>query len=345
MDEAPIIRADAHEGSFVRTLVFNLIVAIVAYLSALAFVFPGYIAPLAPFHSDQYLDVNAIPMQTGLAGALNGPRPIGAMLAYLGGRLGLEASIAIKIAFAVLMLALSLSVCESYFLKKRTPWFVAYATFVLAMSAPSFYFSAGYDPGNIALLVAILGVIVWERRSHGIVTWLLATTLFTASALVKESTIPALVVYAIAVSIRDFRSSGVRSLAIIAAPLVAGVIVFGYGIAIHSSVTTSGIGGNDSYSVGLGWNSLLTSLRYYVSPLWNWPCVVLLLNCMLGIWLHRRWSLGAVVIALSFALLVPYLVLPNHLLGYYFWVPWPILMLLIPLAWNAAPLEKDARAL
>ena len=308
--------------------------AVIAYFCALAFVFPKHVAPLAAFHSDIYSQINAIPLVAGLMYAFTGPRPVGVALSQIFGRSGLEGLMAIQISYTVALLALSMTLCESFLMKRMIPWWIAFITFLVAMSAPSFYFSAGYDPGNLAFFVAMLGVFVWESRSNVTLAWLLAVVLFTASALIKENVLPALAVYAIVVAFRDGRASGARAFVIGAMPFVAATIAFAYERAIHSPFTSVGNAQDNPYAINLHPESILAGIRYYISPLWNLSFVVLLCNCLLGVWLNRRLGVAAFVVLAALALYVPYVILPNHLLGYYFWVPWPVLMLLIPLAWT-----------
>lgn len=327
---------------YARRFSFHFVIAVIAYFCALGFVFPKRVAPLSAFHSDIYGQVNAIPIVGGLIHAFTLPRPVGVALSQIFGRLGLEGLMAIQISYTVALLALSMTLCESFLMKRMIPWWIAFLTFVVAMSAPSFYFSAGYDPGNLAFFVAMLGVFVWESRSNVIFAWLLAVVLFTASALIKENVLPALAVYAFVVAFRDGRASGARAFVIVAMPFVAAAIAFGYERAIHSPFTNVGNAQDNPYAVNLHPESILAGIRYYISPLWNLSFVALLFNCLLGVWLNRRLGIAAFVVLAALALYVPYVILPNHLLGYYFWVPWPLLMLLIPLAWTPKSYHKTS---
>ena len=314
----------------------------IAYFCALAFVFPKYVAPLAAFHSDIYSQVNAIPLVAGLKHAFTGARPVGVALSQIFGRSGLEGLMVIQISYVVALLALSMTLCESFLIKATIPWWIAFLTFLVAMSAPSFYFSAGYDPGNLAFLVAMFGVFVWESRSNNALAWLLAATLFTASALIKENVLPTLIVYAFAVAFRDVRAKGAKAFAIVVIPFVAAAFAFEYERAIHSPFTNGSNGQYNPWAVNLHPESLLACFRFYISPLWNLSLVALLSNCLLGVWLNRRLGIAAFVVLAALALYVPYVILPNHLLGYYFWVPWPVLMLLIPLAWTPKSSHKSS---
>lgn len=319
---------------YARRFSFHLALALIAYFCALALIFPKHVAPLAAFHSDIYSEINAIPLAAGLMHAFTGPRPVGVALSQIFGRSGLEGLMAIQISYTVALLALSMTLCESFLIKRAIPWWIAFLTFLVAMSAPSFYFSAGYDPGNLAFLVAMFGVFVWESRSNSALAWPLAVMLFTASALIKENVLPALIVYAFAVAFRDVRVRGAKAFAIVVMPFVAAAIAFGYEHAVHSPFTNGGNAQYNPWAVNLLPESLLACFRYYISPLWNLSFVVLLCNCLLGVWLNQRLGVAAFVVLAALALYVPYVILPDHLLGYYFWVPWPVLMLLIPLAWT-----------
>lgn len=319
---------------YARRFSLHLAIATIAYFCALAFIFPKHVAPLSAYHSDIYAQINSIPLVAGLMHAFTGPRPVGVALSQIFGRTGLEGLMAIQISYTVALLALSMTLCESFLIKRTIPWWIAFLAFLVAMSAPSFYFSAGYDPGNLAFFVAMLAVFVWESRSGNALAWPAAAILFTASALIKENVLPALAIYAFAVAFRDGRARGAEAFAIFAITSAAAAIAFGYELAIHSHFTNMGNARDNSYAVNLHPESVLACLRYYTSPLWNLPFGVFLSNCLLGVWLNRRVRIAAFVVFAALALYVPYVVLPNHLLGYYFWVPWPILMLLIPLAWT-----------
>ncbi len=96
------------------------------------------------------------------------------------------------------------------------------------------------------------------------------------------------------------------------------------------------------YRIDLTLSSILFCARYYAMSLFNVGFLVLLVVSGFGLWLRRRLKIGAVLVVTAFSLYLPYCVLPNHLDVTYQWVPMPLLMLLVPLAWAASSDELSA---
>jgi hypothetical protein len=161
---------------------------------------------------------------------------------------------------------------------------------------------------------------------------LLTLLLFTLSALTKESFVPALGVYGIARALR--RPLSGSNVVFLALPFLAAAVALVDARLVHSTFVSLSSQATDPYRISVAPSSLLASTAFYVAPLENAPFFVLLLCCGLGVWINQRAQAAIGLLAASLSLYLPYLILPNHRLGYYQWAPMPLLMLLVPIAWT-----------
>ena len=315
--------------------------AFAGYVLTLQFVYPKFFAPFSPFHGDMYIAVDLAARGLRPIDALFQSRPISLLIGLFGGYLGVEGSLVVFAAVTLLAIALSVAVAERCLLRTRIPWWLALATMMFAMAGPSFYAVPGNDNGTpIAMIFGLLGMYCWETRVRARTAFAAAALFFCLSTLSKEGFLPVIGVYAIVAAYRA-RSSRRLMIASLALPVIAFAAAFFDSQFFHSPYVNLGSGTPGPYAVSLNPVRVLGTFWYYFSAIVNVWVLGFLALCCLGAWLQHRGREAAFVVAASLAAYLPYAMLPNHRLGYYAWVPMPIVMLLIPLAWIRNPAAQD----
>jgi hypothetical protein len=323
---------------FSYRLGINIVLAALAYVVVLEFIYPGYFAPLAAFHDDMYIPADLAANGSDFSTYLVWPRPVLWLTLLLFGETGFEGSVVLVTCVTILALALALTLLERRFTRLPLPWWLKLGSLMLAMAGPSFYFEAGYDLGTmLAMVFGLIGILVWESRGPALGATVLTLSCYVMSALAKESFLPALVVYGIA---RAFSSRpGLGRFVIVALPVIAAAIAFVDSQLSHSVFVAVNAAKDNPYRMSLSPSTILVTAGFYLSPLDNVAFFALAAACALGAWVNRTVALVATVIAAAFSLYVPYLLLPNHQLGYYQWAAMPLLMLAVPASW---PPTSDA---
>lgn len=266
---------------------------------------------------------------------LHWPRPVFYETLLFAGHFGFEGSLIFLALIVVFDLALALFLLERYVLRARIPWWLAFATLLLAMAGPGFYAQPAYDVGyHLALLFGLLGMWAWEARTPRtkLVAFAVAGACFALSTLANEGFAPALVAYGAWAAYR-LRHAPLKAGAVFCLPLVAMAISFADGQLTHSPFIAMHAAANYPYRVDLSPDSLRICTLFYVSSLMNWGFLALMLACIAGLWLNKRLAMGAFIFITAIALYAPYVLLPNHLEPLYDWPPLPLLTLLVPLAW------------
>ncbi|HTU83871.1 MAG TPA: hypothetical protein VMF61_17235 [Candidatus Acidoferrales bacterium] len=337
----------ARATPFVLRLATFLVLAAVAWALALRFIYPGYIPPFVPFHSDEYQGVDLAHLGLGAGDLLGWPRPLAFLTFFLAGHLGLTGSLVFYTLLTLFDLALAMTIFERYFLRARIAWWIALAAFVFAIAGPGFYFSVGYDlEFSLAAFFGLWGICAWEARSprppacDG--SLVLCAIFFTLSTLSKESFVPVLVLYGVAAAF--FRGPLARPyrIALLVIPFVAVAIAFADDRIVGSPFVNLNAPSSQPYGISLSPASLVSTAGWYLQPLFNVGFVAFLLVCGWCAWLQRRAGLAAGIAVMAFSLYAPYLLLPSHLDVCYQWVAMPLLMLLVPLA--LVPAERAARS-
>jgi hypothetical protein len=312
------------------------LLAVVAYVTTLAWIYPRYFAPFVPFHSDEYQGVNFVAHGMSAAEFLAWPRPVSFLTMFVAGHLGVTGSLICYAAVTLAVLVLAMMLLERYFLRARIPWYVALAAFVLAIAGPGFYFSVGYDiEYSLAALFGLLGIWAWESRSEQ--RPYLALALYAiccvTSTLSKDSFVPALVVYGVAAAF--FRGPLDRPLraAVLLVPLAAVAISLADAALSHSPFVSLGSAPDSPYFVSFALSSLTASAAFYLSPLFNLAFCVLLAACLAGAWLQHRLGLALALTLVAVLMYAPYFLLPNHWDVCYWWDGMPLLALLVPVGW------------
>jgi peptidoglycan/LPS O-acetylase OafA/YrhL len=313
-------------------LLFALATA--AYVVALVLIFPHYVAPFGAHHSDMYIAPDLAAQHASLARLLAAPRPVIWIVEESAGYLGLEGSIAAFLALALLDLALAIFILERYVMKRLIPAWICFLTFLLAMSAPGAYINAGYDIGTaLGMLFGFLGIIVWESRWRGAtIAGAICTFLFVLSLLSKEGFAPILFVYAVALAWRPRRIGDRFALLFVA---IAFFSLLADARLTHSAFVSSR-DASEPYFVSFAPGTIVECIEFYFGPLLSPSIVILTVSAIFAAFLARRGRLAVVILLSALSLQLPYLILPNHRLGYYWWVTIPILMLLVPLALTPA---------
>ncbi len=309
--------------------------ALLAYALALWLFFPGYLALPVPYHPDMYWSVNLVAGGLHFGSFLSWPRPLFYEMLFVAGHFGLVGSLLFLDAIVLLDLALAVVLLERVILHRTIPWLIVLGTLLFAMVGPGFYSQPGFDVGfHIALLCGLLGVYVLELQlqDHLVAALCLTGLLFVLSALANEGLLPALAIYGTVSAFRNRRSPAIAA-ALAALPLLAVAAAFGDSQLTHSPFVAMNATGAYPYRIDLAPSSVLHCALFYLSSLLNAGFLVLLAAIGFGLWLQRRLKVGAILTVAALSLYLPYCVLPNHLDVTYQWVPMPLLMLLVPLAW------------
>jgi hypothetical protein len=302
------------------------------YWICLRFLFPGYFAPLSPFHMDFYEYAGAA-YKDSLRLLLHYPRPAAYEAMKILGSWGLNRLMAagILIALANVVLTIRLFGLVTGTLRRVIPISVT-AYLVLLFAHPEFYFEHRHDlPAELSYLFLVLSLLAWIASGAG--TRALRVALMSAAvvfavlfAFAKETYFVSavLLVLALAVADRTRRNQHLAFLAVLAICEAASVLWTRHvrGPFVNMEADTA-----SSYHVSLSPASLLQTGWFYLAHLFN-PALLLL--CLLALWVavqRRQWlilSIGWMLAGL--AALAPHAMLPNHRFEEYAWAAAPLLL-------------------
>jgi len=326
--QATLYRREWFKGTLRVLMIYALSVAI--YFIILQFGFPGYIAPLAAHHSDEYGAAQLALQERNPFHFWNWVRPVSFIFADLVGHFGFEGSMASAIALLLLNLALLLFVLERR-LRKPFPIWILILSIGFALSAPFVYLSAGFDvPSSLALFFGILGILSLET-SVGVYSLCFASLTFTLSAFSKEGFIPISVLYTIAAAFAS-KEAAWKRLAIVATAMVAAFAAF---LRMHlggSTFVNLDASPSEPYFINLAPESVLKCFWLYIQALLTPSTLTFASVLTVLVFIRKRLLLASIIVVAACVSLLPYSVLPNHLFAYYTWQPFPFLMLLIPCA-------------
>ena len=177
-----------------------VVLTAVAYIAALVFVYPHFLAPFVPFDANQYWGVDLYALKTNAFAMLAWPRPVAYLTMSLAGHFGAAGALAFYTCIVLVDVALAMALFERYFLKAPIAWWVALAGSLLVFSAPGFYFNSTYAVGYaVGMLFALFGIWAWESRATGaeLRALFVAGLCFVLAALAQESLAAFLLVYGV----------------------------------------------------------------------------------------------------------------------------------------------------
>lgn len=302
------------------------------YALCLRFLFPGYFAPLSPFHIDFYEYAGAA--EKSFATLARYPRPVSYIAMKILAADGLRAFIACGIVLAIANLLLTAALAIRL-LRCRSRWTVGIAAvyFFLLFAHPEFYFEHRHDfPLEVSALFLLLALLAWtswvENRAVNPFAkpWQLAAAILCAGlfAFGKETYFlsAACLLLGLAIADRPHRKLHLGFLAVVLAWEALSVAWTRH---INSPFVNAGAEPSSSYYVNLAAASIADTYRFYLAHLFGPALAVLVVWPIAAAWRdRRRFWLALSLAAAGFASLVPHSLLPNHRIEEYAWAaaPW-----------------------
>jgi hypothetical protein len=310
------------------------VLTLAIYWICLRFLFPGYFAPLSPFHMDFYEYAGAA-YKDFLRLLLHYPRPAAYAAMKLLGAWGLNHLMAggVLIALANVVLTIRLFGSTTGTTPRILPISAA-AYLVLLFAHPDFYFEHRHDlPAELSYLFLVVSLLAWIAFARGpasramrVLPICAAVVFAVLFAFAKETYFvsAALLVFAMAVTDRPRRNRHLTFLAILALCEAASVLWTRH---VRGPFVNMEAGTASSYHVSLSPASLLHTGGFYVAHLFN-PAILLL--CVLALWVaaqRREWLILSIAWMLAgLAALAPHAMLPNHQFEEYAWAAAPLLL-------------------
>ena len=328
----------------VRPVVFWYLAAALTvgiYWICLRFLFPGYFAPLSPFHIDFYEYVSAS-YKSFLALLLHYPRPAAYEAMHVLGSWGLSRLMAagVLIALANVILTIRLFGWATVTSSRLGPVSVA-AYLVLLFAHPEFYFEHRHDlPAELSYLFLVLGLLAWMAWTRGPAPsggiWsarALRASLLSASvifavlfAFAKETYFVSAVLLVLALAVAD-RPRRNWHLAFAAGVALCEVVSFLWTSHLGGPFVNMEAGAANPYHVSLHPSSLVETGWFYLTHLFN-PALLLL--CLAALWIaaqRREWLIASIGWMLAgLAALATHAMLPNHRYEEYAWAATPLLL-------------------
>ncbi|MGP8244461.1 MAG: hypothetical protein ACLQVN_08060 [Bryobacteraceae bacterium] len=311
------------------------------YGLCLRFLFPGYFAPLSPFHIDFYEYVGAAEKSFAQLAA-HYPRPVSYMAMKILAAAGLRGFMAGAVALTIVNLLLTVALAARL-LRCRSRWTLGIAAvyFLLLFAHPEFYFEHRHDfPLEVSAFFLLLALLAWTswvddgagRPSRP--AWQLAAAILCAGlfAFAKETYFlsAACLLLGLAIASRPHRKQHLGFLAVVVAFEALSVAWTRH---VNSPFVNAGAGASSAYHVNLAPGSIAETYWFYLAHLFGPALAVLVAWSIAATWRdrHRFW-LALSLAAAGLAALVPHAVLPNHKFEEYAWAaaPWllaPILAL------------------
>ncbi|HWC96327.1 MAG TPA: hypothetical protein VG456_06255 [Candidatus Sulfopaludibacter sp.] len=315
--------------------------ALAAYWICLRFLFPGYFAPLSPFHIDFYEYVGA--SYKGLSELLlHYPRPAAYAAMKLLGSSGISGLMAAGVLISLANVVLTIRLFG--FVTDATPRVLpvsAAAYLILLFAHPDFYFEHRHDfPAEVSYLFLVLSLLAWiawvrEPLSSGRIwanpvvraSLLAAALLFVVLfAFAKETYFASalLIVFALALADPPRRRWHFAFSAFIAVCEIASLIWTRH---FNGPFVNIEAGAANPYHVSLNPASLMQTGWFYLAHLFN-PALLLL--CLAVLWIsakRRVWMITSIGWMLAgLAALAPHAMLPNHRYEEYAWAAAPLLL-------------------
>jgi hypothetical protein len=318
------------------------------YWICIRFIFPGYWAPLSPFHIDFY-DYTGTSQKSLLDLLTRYPRPVAYIATKFLGLRGVSVLIAGAILIALTNLLLTAFAVKRTFRLTYADMAAPFVAWLLLLFAhPYFYFEHRYDvPAQVSyffLMASFCAWLLWRdagsrtARAALIAAALVSAVLF---AFAKETYFVSALLLVLALAITDTRRMRWHA-------------AFGAWLAIAEAASflwSRHVGGpfvnptadpHSDYHISLAPASLFNTGQFYFDELFNIPLVILCVALVVAA-VHRREQLLLTLgwMAAGLAAFAPLDALPNHKVEQYSWVALP--MLLAPLL-AAAPVPGAARA-
>ena len=303
----------------VRTALFALPIAAVAYFLCLQFVFPGYFHPLTPHHNDFYFPPGLSFDGHSLLEKLTWPRPLGFIAFQILGKLGLHGYLfvvaCIALANAVLTVAL-----VGRILRHPVFWMAALVYCALLFAHPDFYVDYLHDGfATLGLFYLLLAFHAWHQYlDSGAQRYVvICGGLMLLLAFTKETYfVSALFLWFLAALLHSGapRKAAVAIFVMSAGLFAAAALAGAYSLRTVIRLQT---GSNEPYHVSVAPAALLEGILFYLSHLF--PLIALLaIACAFA--LIREYRLEAAgFLAAGVCAVLPHALLPNHTDSMYAW--------------------------
>jgi hypothetical protein len=320
------VRAASFGGWFWLALVG---LSLGVYGICLRLLFPGYFAPLSPFHIDFYEYVGAAEKSFALLAA-HYPRPVSYMAMKVLGADGLRGFMAGAIALAIVNLLLTVALATRL-LRCRSRWTFGMAAvyFVLLFAHPEFYFEHRHDfPLEVSAFFLLLALLAWTSWVNKISrpAWQLAAAILCAGlfAFAKETYFLSAACLLLGLAIAD-GAQRKQHLGFLAAVLAFEALSVAWTRHVNSPFVNAGADASSAYHMNLAPGSIAETYWFYLAHLFGPALAVLVVWPVAATWRdrHRFW-LALSLVAAGLAALVPHALLPNHKFGEYAWAaaPW-----------------------
>ncbi len=311
-------------------LLLFVITAVIAFFLSRLFIFPGYIASLAPHHADVYGYIAFSQSCTSILSILLYPRCVMMLFIWIFGLFGLKFLMAAIIFLTFINSALVLYILETFYLLKKIPLVVVLLSQFLFFSLPGYYLSCSYDIGGIlAVFFGLLGILALEggNKKYSIVLLFFFSLL---SVLSKENFIIALECYLL-FYLFIHKAPLWRFAAIIAIPIISFIIAY-----LDAKLTCPVfLGLNKSidhpYYVSLLPHSIFETALFYLNPFLSYFFLSAFLLALIISFTNKKLLLFIAIFVISIACYIPYWVIPNHQSAYYYWTGMSVLICIIPI--------------
>ena len=315
--------------------------ALATYWICLRFLFPGYFAPLSPFHIDFYTYVGAS-YRGFVQLLLQYPRPAAYEAMKVLGAWGLNGLMAAGILIALTNVVLTIRLFGR--VTGTSPRIIpvsVIAYLVLIFAHPDFYFEHRHDlPAELSYLFLILSLLAWIAWARGPSIpgriWaararrasLMSAAVFFAVLFVfaKETYFVSAVLLALALALAD-RPRRKRHLAFVGLIVLCEAASMLWTRHLGGPFVNMEAGTANTYHVSLNPASLVQTGWFYLAHLFN-PALLLL--CLAPLWIsaqRREWMISSIAWMLAgLGALATHAMLPNHKFEEYAWTAAPLLL-------------------
>jgi hypothetical protein len=315
------------------------------YLLTLRFLFPGYLHPLVPFHSDFYHYTGMAVVSLPAIAAY--PRPVAFLFMRLLGTFGLQGLMAGGIAIALVGVLLTIALAARLTAVPRKlllPFSLFYL--VLVFAQPQFYFEHRHDlPAEISylgLLLALHAWLWWVRSGN---RWALlctagATVMFAFS---KETFFLSAPCLAIGIVLYDRKRWRSHALFLVILVLCEGASVL-WDRHVGSPFVDPHASGASAYRIGLSLPSVATLYWHFLRLLLTPATAAMLVLSTVLLARCRECILAVAFIMAGLAALLPHALLPNHSFDEYAWLPSPLAFACLFFVASSRLVERHAAA-
>jgi hypothetical protein len=312
------------------------LITVLAYWACLRWLYPGYFAPLAPFHPDFY-DYTGTAM-VSIRALLSYPRPVAFLGMHFLGTGGLAGVLGGSIAISLCGLLGILALARQWF-RIESLWLLpAFAIYlILLFGHPDFYAEHRHDlPAEISWLFLVLSLLAWTefvRRRHRLML-VAAVVLAILFAFAKETWFVAALCLVLGMALAD-RPSRRLHLGFLGFLIVAEAASFLWTGHVNGPFVSLNTSAGDAYRINAHPGSIEKTWFYYLRELLNPGLILAALAGLFFAWPDRRrlilttsWLVAAVVV------FAPHALLPNHVFSEYAWAAAPLFLVPVLLPRN-----------